>query len=135
MWKSRLVSCYVKSMGLNLYIKAQKSSSYWWCHLHVSRYCWMRSTILSCPRILGAKRCMLCFLLMFGGLKCENHVRRFASNVRFVNMQRTAHWYPQVCWNHYPLLIRGLEHSLWTLSLGYLYVQMVATLFSPVSIV
>ena len=40
--------------------------------------------MLSCPLILGTKRCMLCCLLMFGGPKCENHVRGFASSVRFV---------------------------------------------------
>ena len=91
--------------------------------------------MLSCPLILGTKRCMLCCLLVFGGPKCENHVRGFASSVRFVNMQRTARRHPQVCWNHYPLLIGGLDHGQWTLSLGYLYVQMVATPFSPVLIV
>ena len=42
----------------------------------------------------------------------------FASSVRFVNMQKTACRHPQVCWNHYPLLIGGLDHGQWTLSLG-----------------
>ena len=69
--------------------------------------------MLSCPLILGTKRCMLCCLLVFGGPKCENHVRGFASSVRFVNMQRTAHRHPQVFWNHYPLLIGGLD--LWSM--------------------
>ena len=91
--------------------------------------------MLSCPLILGTKRCMLCWLLVFGGLKCENHVRGFASSVRFFNVQKTARGHPQVCWNHYPLLIGGLDCGQWTLSLGHLYVQMVATLFSPVLIV
>ena len=85
--------------------------------------------MLSCPLILGKKRCMLCCPLVFGGPKCENHIRGFANSGRFVNMQTTACRYPQVFWNHYPLLIRGLNCGPWTLSLGYLYVQMVATLF------
>ena len=46
--------------------------------------------MLSCPLILGTKRCMLCCLLVFGGPKCENHVRGFASSVRFVNMQKDS---------------------------------------------
>ena len=29
------------NMGLNSYIKAQKSSLDWWCHLHIGRYCWI----------------------------------------------------------------------------------------------
>ena len=41
-----------------------------------------------------------------------------------LNMQRTARRHPQVCWNHYLLLIGGLDCGQWTLSLGYLYVQM-----------
>ena len=97
------------NMGLNSSIKAQKSSLDWWCHLHVGRYCWTRSTMLSCLLILGTKRCMLCCLLLFGGPKCENHVKGFANSVRFVNMRRTAHSHPQVCWNPYPLLIGGLR--------------------------
>ena len=95
----------------------------------------MRSTILSCPLILGIKRCMLCYLLVFGGRKCENHIRGFANSVRFVNMLRTAHRHLQVFCNPYPLLMEGLYHGQWTLSLGYLYVQMVVTLFSPVLII
>ena len=79
------------NMGLNLYIKAQKSILDWWCHLLVGRYCWMKSTMLSCLLILGTKRCMLCCLLVFGGHRCENPVREFVSSVRFVNMLRTAH--------------------------------------------
>ena len=85
--------------------------------------------MLSCPLILGTKICMLYWLLMFGGPKCENHVRGFANSVRYINMKMTARRYLQVCWNHYPLLIGGLDHSQWTLSLDYLYVQMVATPF------
>ena len=91
--------------------------------------------MLSCLLILGTKRCMLCCLLMFGGPKCENHVREFVSSVIFVNMLRTAHRHPQVYWNPYPLLIEGLDCGQWTLSLGYLFVQMVAMLFSPMLIV
>ena len=122
-------------MGFNLYKKAQKSSPDWWCCFYIGRYCWIRSTMISCLLILGTKRCMLCCLLVFGGLKCENQVRGFASNFRFVNIQRTVHRHPQVCWNHYPLLIGGLDRGQWTLSLGYLYVQMVAMPFSPVLII
>ena len=82
------------NMGLNLYIKAQKSSLDWWCHLHVSRYCWMRSTMLSCLLILGTKRCMLYCLLIFGGPRCKNHVKEFVNSVRSVNMLRTAYRHP-----------------------------------------
>ena len=123
------------NIGLNLYTKAQKSSLAWRYHLHVGRYCWTRSRMLSCPLILGTERFMLCCLLIFGGPKCENFLRGFASSVRFNNTQRKAHKHPQVCWNHYPLLIRGLDHGPWTLSLGYLYVQMVAAPFSLMLII
>ena len=88
--------------------------------------------MLSCLLILGTKRCMLCWLLVFGGPKCDNHVSGFASSVRFVNVQRTACRHPQVCWNSYPLLIGGLDHGQWTSSLGYFYVQIVATIFTCV---
>ena len=57
--------------------------------------------MLSCLFILGTKKRMLYCLLMFGGPKCENHVRGFAGSFSFFNMQRTAHRHPQVCWNHY----------------------------------
>ena len=123
------------NMGLNSSRKTQKSSLDWWCYLYIGRYCWTRSTMLSCLFILGTKKRMLYCLLMFGGPKCENHVRGFAGSFSFFNMQRTAHRHPQVCWNHYLLLIGGLDHGQWTLSLSYLYVQMVATQFSPVLIV
>ena len=53
-------------------------------------------------------------------------------SVRFVNMLKIAHKHPQVYWNPYPLLIEGLDLGQWTLSLGYLYVQMVVMPFSPV---
>ena len=56
------------NMDLNSYIKAQKSSLEWWFHLYIGRYCWMNSTIASCLLLLGTKRCMLCCLLMCGGL-------------------------------------------------------------------
>ena len=72
---------------------------------------------------------------MFGGPKCENLVKGFANSIRFVNMQRTAHRHPQVCWNPYPLLTDSLDHGQCTLSLGYLYVQTVAMPLSPVWIV
>ena len=61
--------------------------------------------------ILGTKRCMLCYLLVFGGPKWENHVREFACSSRFVNMIRTAHRHPQVYCNPYPLLIEGLDYG------------------------
>ena len=67
--------------------------------------------MLSFTPILGTKRCMLCCLLMFGGPKCTNHVRGFASSVRFVIMQRTAFRHPQVCWNPYSLRIGGLDRD------------------------
>ena len=91
--------------------------------------------MLSYLLTLGTKRFMLCFLLVFGGPKCDNHVREFVSSAIFVNMLRTANSHPQVYWNPYPLLIEGLDHVQWTLSLGYLYVHMVVTLFSPVLII
>ena len=91
--------------------------------------------MLSCLLILGTKRCMLCCLLIFGGPKYKNLVKGFSNIIRFVNMQRTAHRHPQVCWNPYPLFTDSLDHGQWNLSLGYLYVQMVVMPFPPVSIV
>ena len=91
--------------------------------------------MLSCLLILGTKRCTLCCLLVFGGCKCESHVREFSSSARFVNMLRTAHRHPQVHWNPYLFLIEGLDHGQWTLSLGCFYVQMVVMPFSPVLII
>ena len=41
--------------GLNWSLRAQKSSLDWWCHLLVGRYCWIKSTILSCLLILAQK--------------------------------------------------------------------------------
>ena len=67
--------------------------------------------MLSCLLILGTKRCMLYSLLVFGGPRCENHVREFVSSVKFVNMLRTARRHPQVYWNPYPLLIEGLDNG------------------------
>ena len=81
------------------------------------------------------KDTLLCCLLMFSGSKYENLVKRFKKSVRFVKMLKIAHKHLQVCWNPYPLLINGLDHGRWTLSLGYLLVQMVAKPFSPVLIV
>ena len=91
--------------------------------------------MLSYLLILGPKRCMLYCLLVSGGPRCENHVRDFVSGVKFVIMLRTALRHPQVYWNPYSLLIEGLDHGQWTLLLGYLYVQMDVTLFSPVLII
>ena len=121
--------------GLIWYIKAQKSSLDWWCHLLVGRYCWMRSTTLSYLFILGLKRCMLSCLLVCGGYRCEFLVSKFISPVKFVNVLKIAHKHPQACWNPYPLLSKGLDLGLWISSLGCPLVQMVAIPFSPVLII
>ena len=89
----------------------------------------MKSTILSYLLILGIKICMLCFLHVCGGHRCEKLVRKFAKSVKFVNILKIAHRHPQVYWNPYPLLTEGLDLGQWTLLQGYLYVQMVVTLF------
>ena len=91
--------------------------------------------MLSCLYILGIKRFMLYFLLVCGCHRCENRVREFSKSARFVNMLKIAHKDPQVYWNPYLLLIEGLDHGQWTISLGYLLVQMVVMLFSHVLIV
>ena len=78
---------------------------------------------------------MLCCLLVCGGRTCENLVRKFVSNLRFVKMLKIAHKHPQVYWNLYPLLNKGLDLGQWTLSLVYLFVQMVVMPFSPVLII
>ena len=49
----------------------------------------MKSTMLSYLLTLGTKRCILYCLFVFGGYKCENYVREFVSNVRFVNFRYT----------------------------------------------
>ena len=36
------------NIGLNSYVKAQKSSVDWWCHFLIGRYCWMKSIMLRC---------------------------------------------------------------------------------------
>ena len=100
-------------------LKAQKSSLDWWCCPIVGRCCWMGSTTLSCLLILGLRRCMLCFLPMYGGHTWEVLVSKFVSLVRFVNTLRIAHKHPQDCWNHYPLQQKGLDLGLWISSLGY----------------
>ena len=66
------------------------SSLDWCCHFLVGRYCWMKSTTLSCLLILDPKKCMLCCLLMCGGHRCENLVKKFVSNVRSVNVLKIA---------------------------------------------
>ena len=99
------------NMDLNLYIKAQKSSLDGWCHIHVGRYCWIRSTMLSYLLILVTKKCTLYCLLVFGGPRYENLAREFEKSVRFVNMLKIAYRHPQDYWNPYPLLIKGLDHS------------------------
>ena len=91
--------------------------------------------MLSCLLTLGTKRCMLCCLFVFGGPRCKNYIGGFVGHVRFVNILRIAHKHPQVYLNPYLLLIGGLDHGQWTLSVGYLYVKMVAMLFSVVLIV
>ena len=50
-------------------------------------------------------------------------------------MLKIAYKHPQVYWNLYLLLNKGLDLGLWTLSLGYLFVKMVVMTFSPVLIV
>ena len=77
----------------------------------------MKFTTLSYLLILGPKRCMLCYLLMCGGHRCEFLVGKLVSNVRFVNMLKIAHRHPQAYWTLYPLLKEGLGLGLWTLSL------------------
>ena len=72
----------------------------------------MRSTILSCLPSLGSKRCMLYCLLVCSSHRCENLIRKFVSNVRFVNMLKIAHKHPQVYWNLYLLLIADLDLGL-----------------------
>ena len=59
---------------------------------------------------------------MCGGYRCENIVRKFFSNVRFVNMLKIARKHPQVYWNLYLLLNKGFDLGQWTSSLGYLFV-------------
>ena len=78
---------------------------------------------------------MLCCLLVCGSHRCDFLVSKFISNVKFANMLKIAHKLPQAYWNLYPLLTEGLDLNLWILSLGYLLVQMVAILFSPVLII
>ena len=90
----------------------------------------MKSTRLSCLLILGAKRCVLCCLLVCGGHICEFPVREFISNVRFVNMLKIAHKHPQAYWNLYLLPTEGLDLDLWILLLGCFLMQMVVMLFS-----
>ena len=69
----------------------------------------MKSTTLSCLLILGLKRCMLYYLLVCDGYRCEYLVRKLVSNVRFVNILKLAHKHPQVYWNLYLLLNKGLD--------------------------
>ena len=95
----------------------------------------MKSTTLSCLLILAPKRCMLFWLLVCIGHRCENLVRKLVSNVGSVNMLKIAHKQPQVYCNLDPLLNEGLDLGLWTLSLGYLLVQMVVMPFLPVLII
>ena len=54
----------------------------------------MKFTTLSCLLILGPKRCMLCCLLVCGGHRCEFLVKKFVSNVKFVNVLNIAHKHP-----------------------------------------
>ena len=103
--------------GFNWSLKAQKSSLDWWCHLLVSSFCWMKSTILSCLLILAQKRCMLYYLLVYGGRRCEFLISKFVSHVGFVNMLNIAHKHPQDSCNHYPLLSEGLDLGRWISSL------------------
>ena len=122
--------------GLNWSLKAQKSSLDWWCHLLISRFCWMKSITLSCLLILGLKGCMLCCLLMcMVATNASFLVSKFASHVKFVNVLKIAHKHPQYYWNPYPLLREGLDLGQWISPLGCPLVPMVAMPFSPVLIV
>ena len=56
----------------------------------------MKSTTLSCLLILGTKRYILCFLLAYGGHRCEKPIREFVSIVRFIKMLKIAYKHPQV---------------------------------------
>ena len=76
--------------GLCWSLRAQKSSLDWKCHLLAGRYCWMRSTKLSCLLFWGLKRCMLCCLLMCGGHRWEFLISKFVNNVRFFNILNIA---------------------------------------------
>ena len=78
---------------------------------------------------------MLYYLLVCGGQRCETLAREFISSVRFVNMLKIALKHPQDYWKSKPLLIKALDLGQWTLSLVYLFVQMVVMLFSPVLII
>ena len=42
-------------------------------------------------------------------------VSKFVSHVKFVNMLKIAHNYPQACWNPYPLL----QRMVWILVYGF----------------
>ena len=130
-----LSSMLCPNTGLSWSIKAQKSSLDWWCRLLVGRCCLMKCITLSYLLILGPKRCMLCCLLVCGGHRCEFLVRKFFSNVRFVNMLKIAHKHPQAYCNPYLLMIEGLDIGLRILSLGSFLVQIVTMLFSPVLII
>ena len=130
-----LSSMLYQNTGLNWYIKAQKINLDCWWYLFVGRYCWIKSTTLSCLLILAPKRCMLYCLLVCGGHRCKPLVSKFVSNFRFFNMLKIAHKHPQGYWNPYPLLIEGLDLGLWASLMGYLFVQMVIMPFSPVLII
>ena len=133
--RAMISSTLCLNTGLIWFIKAQKSSLNWWCHLLIGRCCWMRTITLSCPLILGLKRCMLCCLLVYGGHRCEFLVSKFVSNVKFANMLKIAHKHPQAYWNLYPLLTEILDLGLWILSLGCHLLPVVAMPFPPVLIV
>ena len=120
---------------LSWFLRVQKSSLDWWCHLLVGRCCWMRSITLSCLLILGLRRCMPCCLPVYDGHTCKFLVSKPVSLVRFFNMLRIAHKHPQFCWNNYLLLKEGLDLTQWISSLGCHPVQMVIMPFSPVLIV
>ena len=95
----------------------------------------MRSTTVSCLLVLDLRRCMLCCLAMYGGYTWDFLISKFVSLVRFVNVLRIAHKYPQDCWNRYLLLKKGLDLGLWISSLGCHLVEKVVILFLPVLIV
>ena len=111
-----LSSMLYQNMAMNWSIKAQKSSLDWWCHLLVGRYCWMKSSTLNSLLIFAPKRCIPCYLLMCGGHRCENLVRKFVYNARFVNMLKIAYKHPRFtgtfthCWMKVWILVYVFYH-------------------------
>ena len=107
-----LSSMLCPNMGLSWSIKAQKSSLDWCCYLFFTRYCWMRSTTLSCLLVLGLKSYMLCCLLVCGSHRWEFLV----SNIKFANVLKIEYKHPRLtgtsthCWQKVWILVNGFYH-------------------------